>query len=333
MIEFVIDVVLLSFLVLLALTIARTKDLFSSVMLCGLYSLVSAVFFVTMDAVDVAFTEAAVGAGISSLLMLAALMVTSRFEKADSIQPKAALVVVFLTGGLLFYGLIDMPMFGDPNTPVQQQVSSYYIEESMEEIGIPNMVTSVLASYRGYDTFGETVVIFTAGIGVLALLGGPAVGIRKKRQHQDGDEAFPDHRILRVASKLLIPPIMLFALYVQFHGDFGPGGGFQAGVIFAAAIALYAMVFGLERAQRIFPMPVIRFISALGVLLYGSVGMVSMLSGEAFLDYDALAADPLSGQHMGIFLVELGVGVTVTAVIILLFFTFFERAMQSKGAK
>ncbi|GAA4903265.1 DUF4040 domain-containing protein [Ferrimonas pelagia] len=331
MIEFVINVVLLSFLVLLALTIARTKDLLSSVMLCGLYSLVSAVFFVTMDAVDVAFTEAAVGAGISSLLMLAAMMVTSRYEKANSIQPKAALVVVFLTGVLLFYGLIDMPMFGDPNTPVQQQVSSHYIEESMEEIGIPNMVTSVLASYRSYDTFGETVVIFTAGIGVLALLGGRGAGIRKPSSPAASRSAFPDHLILRVISKLLIPPIMLFALYVQFHGDYGPGGGFQAGVIFAAAIALYAMVFGFERARKRFPLPVIRFVSAVGVLLYGSVGMVSILNGHAFLDYHALSANALSGQHLGIFLVELGVGITVTSVMILLFFTFSERAMQSGG--
>lgn len=130
------------------------------------------------------------------------------------------------------------------------------------------------------------------------------------------------HSILRVVSKLLIPYILLFALYVQFHGDFGPGGGFQAGVIFAAAFVLYALIFGVETARRVIPAQITRFLLAAGVLLYAGVGVASLLLGGNYLDYNVLSADPVAGQHLGILLVELGVGVTVTATMMTLFYVF-----------
>ena len=133
------------------------------------------------------------------------------------------------------------------------------------------------------------------------------------------------HVILRVLSKLLIPLIMLFALYVQFHGDYGPGGGFQAGVIFGAAIILYALMFGLETAKRVFPPRVLEILVAFGILLYGGVGIDAILLGGNFLDYDVLALDPVHGQHLGILLVELGVGITVASVMASLFFLFAGR--------
>ena len=133
------------------------------------------------------------------------------------------------------------------------------------------------------------------------------------------------HVILRVLSKLLIPMIMLFALYVQFHGDYGPGGGFQAGVIFGAAIILYALMFGLETAKRVFPPRVLEFLVAFGILLYGGVGIDAILLGGNFLDYGRLAHEPVHGQHLGILLVELGVGITVAAVMASLFFLFAGR--------
>ena len=130
------------------------------------------------------------------------------------------------------------------------------------------------------------------------------------------------HIVLKVAAKLLLPFILLFALYVQFHGDFGPGGGFQAGVIFGAGIILYALVFGVDHARAVVAPEVVRAVAALGVLLYTGVGVVSLLLGANFLDYDVLAAHPVAGQHLGILLVELGVGLTVTAVMIVLFYAF-----------
>ena len=132
--------------------------------------------------------------------------------------------------------------------------------------------------------------------------------------------------IPRVVGKGLIPPILLFALYVQFHGDFGPGGGFQAGVIFAAAVVLYALIFGLQATKKIVHPRVIEIFVALGVLLYAGTGLFSLFFGYNFLDYTALdPADPPHGQHLGIFLVELGVGITVAAVMIAIFFSFAGR--------
>jgi len=133
------------------------------------------------------------------------------------------------------------------------------------------------------------------------------------------------HIVLRVVAKLLIPLILLFALYVQFHGDFGPGGGFQAGVIFAAALILYTLVFGLDNARRAIPPDLLRKLMAAGVLLYGGVGVASLLLGGNFLDYNVLASDPVAGQHLGILLVELGVGITVTSTMLSIFFGFAGR--------
>jgi len=133
------------------------------------------------------------------------------------------------------------------------------------------------------------------------------------------------HVVLRALSKLLIPLIMLFALYVQFHGDYGPGGGFQAGVIFGAAIILYTLMFGLEAAKKVFRPRVLEFLVAFGLLLYGGVGIVAILEGGNFLDYDVLSHEPVHGQHLGILLVELGVGITVASVMATIFFLFAGR--------
>jgi multicomponent Na+:H+ antiporter subunit B len=133
------------------------------------------------------------------------------------------------------------------------------------------------------------------------------------------------HVILRALSKLLIPLIMLFGLYVQFHGDYGPGGGFQAGVIFGAGIILYALLFGLDRAREVFPPRVLEILVAGGVLLFGGVGIAAILEGGNFLDYDVLSRDAHHGQHLGILLVELGVGITVAAVMATIFFVFAGR--------
>lgn len=134
--------------------------------------------------------------------------------------------------------------------------------------------------------------------------------------------------ILRVVSKFLIPVIMLFALYVQFHGEIGPGGAFQAGVIMASAFILHMLVFGLETTRRIVPVAVLRACAAAGALLYGGVGVAGLLLGGNYLEYNVLAADPVAGQHVGIILIELGVGLTVASTMVLLIFTFAGRARR-----
>jgi multicomponent Na+:H+ antiporter subunit B len=136
------------------------------------------------------------------------------------------------------------------------------------------------------------------------------------------------HLVLRVVSKLLIPFILLFALYVQFHGDYGPGGGFQAGVIFGSGFILYALIFGLETARKVARPAVIRVLVAAGVLIYGGVGVVSLLLGGHYLDYSVLAHEPAHGQHLGISLIEFGVGTTVAAVMITIFFAYAGRGRR-----
>ena len=136
------------------------------------------------------------------------------------------------------------------------------------------------------------------------------------------------HLVLRVVAKLLIPLIMLYALYVQFHGDYGPGGGFQAGVIFGAAIILYALIFGVPDALAVVKAPVLRVLASTGVLIYGGVGIWALLAGGNYLDYGVLAHDPVHGQHLGILLVELGVGLTVASVMTIIFFAFAGRGRR-----
>lgn len=134
-----------------------------------------------------------------------------------------------------------------------------------------------------------------------------------------------NHTLLLTTTRLMIAPIMVFALYVQFHGDFGPGGGFQAGVIFAAAVILYALVFGIKAAKSAIPELSLRIVASMGVLIYGGVGIVTMLLGGRYLEYGVLAHDPVHGQHYGIILVELGVGLAVASVMILIFYAFASR--------
>jgi multicomponent Na+:H+ antiporter subunit B len=133
------------------------------------------------------------------------------------------------------------------------------------------------------------------------------------------------HLVLRVVAKMLIPFILLFALYVQFHGDYGPGGGFQAGVIFASAFILYALIFGIVFARKVAPDWLVRAGIAIGGLIFGLTGVAALALGGNYLDYSALREDPVAGQHLGIFLVELGVGVTVASVMIAVFFGFAGR--------
>ena len=159
-------------LVTTALSVVVTRSLFAVVTLSGVFSLLSALLFIRLDAVDVAFTEAAVGAGISSVLMLGTLALTSRSERSDKKLQAVPLIAVVLTGTLLAYGTLDMPNYGSNDSPAQTHLSKLYLTNSSHEVGVPNVVTAILASYRGFDTLGEVVVVFTAGVGVVLLLSG-----------------------------------------------------------------------------------------------------------------------------------------------------------------
>lgn len=181
--ELVLTLFLFFALVATAIAIVFVRRLFAVVMLSGVFSLLSALLFVLMDAVDVAFTEAAVGGGISSILMLGTIALTARSEKTPEHYSLVPLGVVLLTGAVLIYGTLDMPSFGSADAPVLVHVGAQYVTKTPQDIDVPNIVTAVLASYRGYDTLGEVAVVFTAGLGVVLLLSGLG---RKRRRKQKG---------------------------------------------------------------------------------------------------------------------------------------------------
>lgn len=182
--EFTVDAFLLVLLSVTALAILKVRSLFAAAMLAGIYSFLSANLFTVMDAVDVAFTEAAVGVGISTILLVGtiALVGSQEKERVDRKPNVPGLLVVVVTGAVLMYGTLDMPPYGAADNPVHQHVAPRYLADPDHEIGVPNIVTSVLSSYRGYDTMGETVVVFTALVGVMLLLSGP-----KRKEEDDLD--------------------------------------------------------------------------------------------------------------------------------------------------
>lgn len=179
--EFLINLILLLFLAAVTIGIIGVRNLFAVVVLSGAYSFLMATLLIAMDAVDVGMTEAAVGAGVSTVLLLSALHLTNTEEAPAKHSNVLPMALALLTGAVLIYGTWDLPRYGDPDTPMNSYVGDEYLERSIPETTIPNVVTSVLASYRGYDTLGETAVIFTAGIGVLMLLYG-------RRRKEDDDE-------------------------------------------------------------------------------------------------------------------------------------------------
>lgn len=309
----IINVCLLAFLVLIVFTAMKVTNLFVATMLFGIFSFVTALLFLDLDAVDVAFTEAAVGAGFSTVLMLAALRLSGAVENAKHRHSALGLFIVVLTGAALIYGTADFPSMGDANAPVQLHLAPEFIQLTQEKIDIPNVVTAVLASFRGYDTFGETVVIFSAGVAVLLLLG---------MGHVEPKNEPEQSTVLWVVVKPFIALILIFGLYVQFHGDFGAGGGFQAGVIFASGMILYSLVYGEGYARKVISSKILPKLAALGVLIYGITGLSSLLSDKPFLDYNALSSNPIAGQHMGIILVEAGVGLAVFSTVLLIFYSF-----------
>lgn len=318
---------LLTLLVITALAIVHTKHLFVAVILTGIFSLLMAANFFLLDAADVALTEAAIGAGISTVLFLGALALTGEHEKSGSSNRLVALGVVTATTLLVIYATFDKPRFGDPTAPVHTHVAPWYLETTRNDIDIPNVVTAVLASFRGYDTLGEVFVVLTAGIGILFLFSVPPS--RQSKPHDkpvpQPNEGLRHYLIPQVVGRLLIPFILLFGLYVQFHGDYGPGGGFQAGAIIAAAIILYSLLEGQDQALRVLPQKVLTGLMAGGAVLYGAVGVATMLLGGNFLDYSVLADNPIAGQHVGIIVIEAGVGITVTGVLLSVFHGFAGR--------
>lgn len=255
-----------------------------------------------------------------------------------------ALLIVVLSGAVLIYASLDFPPWGDLNSPANRHVSPVYLQRSLEDTSVPNVVTSVLADYRGYDTMFETTVIFIAGLACLVLLrittarpkdtyyrhklSGVVLHIKTDTHFLDKSPDFerldsswvPADIILRTISRFLIPFIQLFALYVVAHGHHSPGGGFQGGVILGASVILLAISFDLRTSLFRFPERLIGIFSASGVFIYTGIGALCIILGREFLNYGGLSrllgVDPVTARSLGIFGVEVGVAITVMAVMV-----------------
>ncbi len=270
-----------------------------------------------------------------------------------------ALIIVTLSGIVLLYATVDFPNWADPLSPASMHVSPHYIEKTMEETSVPNIVTAVLADYRGFDTMFETTVIFGAGVVCFILLRifkkekkewyyrhiptGITIHIKNGREIPVGSEEFeridthwiPYDLIIKTICRILIPFLQLFALYVIAHGHHSPGGGFQGGVILGASFILMAVSYNLRIALTRMREKTHALLSPIGVLIYAGTGALCLLLGRNFLDYGALATvlhvDPIAARSYGILIVEIGVGIAVMATMIWIYNNVSSSGKYDEG--
>ena len=270
------------------------------------------------------------------------------------------LFVVIVFGGILIYGTADFPPFADPASPAATHVSPYYIENAEQDTHAPNVVTAVLADYRGYDTMFETAVIFSAGLACFFLLRisrrkspssrmyrhihtGITIRIEQGGKVPAGSREFeridsqwvPYDIIIKTACRLVVPFIQLFALYVIAHGHYSPGGGFQGGVIYGAAIILFALSSDLRSTLERMGEKTNALLASSGVLIYVGTGLLCLLVGGQYLNYaylaDLLMVDKVMARSYGILIVEIGVGMAVTAVMVSLYYILSSVGRMDEG--
>lgn len=269
-------------------------------------------------------------------------------------------VTVILAGALFLCVSTELPNWADPQSPASTHLSPHFIEKTLDETHVPNIVTAVLGDYRGYDTMFETIVVFCAGMACFFLLGGfhsteqrkkyyrhkntgIVLGVKKGAKGPRTGKSFEsidptwvpyDFIVSRVA-KLLIPFIQLYGLYVIAHGHHSPGGGFQGGVILAAGFLLLALSHNLTTLKQRISNKTLSIMSAGGVLIYFGYGCLAMLYGGNFLDYSALApllgCDPVWARSHGILVVEIGVGLTVMSTMIVIYNNVVSHGRYDEG--
>lgn len=272
------------------------------------------------------------------------------------------LIVVLMCGGLLIYGTSDFSGWSDPSSPAATYLSPHYIEKTMAETSVPNIVTAVLADYRGYDTMFETTVVFSAAIACFFLLRifkhkstsdkvrfyrhiptGITLRIEKGGKLPDTSSVFqridaewvPHDTIVKTTTRMVMPFIQLFALYVIAHGHHSPGGGFQGGVILGAAVILFAISRDLRTTIQRMGEKTSAIFCAAGVFIYAGTGFLCLLLGANYLDYSALATllgvDPITARSHGILIVEIGVGISVMAAMVWIYYNLSSAGKHDEG--
>ena len=244
------------------------------------------------------------------------------------------LIAVLVVGALLLSATSDFPDWRDKDSAANKSpVSSFYIEKTEKLTKVPNMVTAVLADYRGYDTMFETVVIFIAGIGIIAVLrnfDGPYSSSIRRENNDEGSGL-----LARITCSLILPFIQIFALYVVAHGHHSPGGGFQGGVMLGASYILLALAFGLSKAKGYFSERRTMIFAAVGIFIYAGWGVLCLLFGKEFLNYSVLDSllpgDVEMARSHSMLIVEIGVAFTVTAIMFSMYSNLSTRGRLNKG--
>ncbi|QQV74820.1 hypothetical protein H6P87_00361 [Rickettsia tillamookensis] len=318
-------------LILISIKIIFAKDLLAAVIASSVFSLLIGVSYLIMDAPDVAMTEAALGACLSTCVYLNLLRkLPPDLKNIDrtNIIPASLICLLFVV--TLAYMGLELPNYGDDNAPIHMYSSKYYLENTSRDIGVPSFVAAILASYRAYDTLGETSVILIAGIAVLLVFSKKFEEVDSRFRGNDingkrNDTILKAYPIIKYITSFIIPYIILYSIYIQLNGESSPGGGFQAGVIFASSLIAYDLVYGNRKLSRYFPPNVLICIAVLGVAIYAIVGTISFFFNDNYLNYYSLTNfinDKLLAQHIAIVIVEIGIGLTVSAIMYLIYNVF-----------
>lgn len=306
------DLLLLLFgtlLLALSIRLAFITSIISLIFYISSSSIVITICYLLMDAPDVAMTEAALGACLSTIILLCSGHVLRNEKLTRHKFSIIHLLGCIALGIVMLYAGLDLPLYGDINTPVHQHISKYFIDNTQAEIGIPSFVAAILASYRGYDTLGETTVIITALLSVFMIINSN----NEEFKEQNNDQML-DSIILKKVTFFIIGFIIIFGLYIQLNGEISPGGGFQSGTILASIVI----------ARSFFSTPIdIRYfyyIAIFGLSIYTSVGIISLLDGLTFLDYRVFTNNHHTSQKIGIFIIECGIGISIFASMSALYF-------------
>lgn len=304
--EIISFIIAISFIIIVFF-IRSNNSLFTS-LLSSAFSLLSVIMYLVLDAPDVAMTEAAIGILVSIFSIYAIRTIyISPYEFTERFNP-LLFIISILFATLLIYASFDLPEFGSQFAISQQRTAAAYLENAPSDINIPSIVAAILASYRGYDTFLETLVVLIGGLSVLLIT-------EQSEPIQENSDL-----LITKLTRFMFPVVILFALYLQIHGEISPGGGFQAGAVIAIAFILYAMSFGDQALLKITSLKKLKNIAVTGVGIYFITGLCGLLGGLEFLNYNIFTNNKILAQKIGIITIELGVGITVSAIMLLIYF-------------
>lgn len=314
--------IIILFAAIIVLFLLRAKNVIDVIVLNAVFSVLTVMMYLVLDAPDVGMTEAVVGV-ITSVFAILTIRVLYNKDSLRDLRSSAPLalsskmtrgvdsynfeesfqLLIFLgllfCAGIFIYAAQDLPQFGYAN------FDQYYLTNTGKDIGIASTVTAILADYRAYDTLLETMVIFIGGISILFVSEG---SLNYKAESQD--------QLIGVMTKCILPIIILFSLYIQMHGEVSPGGGFQAGAMFGLSLILYSLGYD----NKFFSVEKLKNYAVIGISIYLFTGLICVLLDTEFLNYKLLLENKLFAQQLGIILVELGVGITVSAIMLLIYF-------------